>query len=416
VSVRQEVLFEEPTLTVAELSAGIARLLARGYPDEVWVRGEIANLSRTTWGNVYFDLVEGDCLLRVTLWNDDRLVVNRILRQSGAVRMTDGTDVRIRCRVQWFPKRGTVSLRMLSIDPAYTLGQLAEARERLLAQLREEGLVGRNGALAFPPVPLRVGLVTSAGSAAAADFLRTLEASGWAFRVSFVDVRVQGADAERSLVAALRTLGARSGTAAVDVVCVVRGGGARTDLAAFDGAELARTIAAMPVPVLTGVGHETDTTVADHVAHRAHKTPTACAASVVEHVDRFVDRCRACSASVGKAALAALVAAAGRVDRASGRVVGASRHHLRSHSDRMDAAAARLTSRPDRVLAAAERELANRHARVRSLDPARVLARGWSITRDLQGRVVRAATLAPGDTVVTTVADGSFRSTVESGE
>ena len=199
---------DEPTFTVAELNSDIGAVLGRAFPEELWVRGEIANLSRPPSGHVYFDLVDGDCALSVTLWASDRQVVNAVLRRSGgAVRMTDGTEVRIRVRVSWYAKRGQVSLRMLSIDTAYTLGRLAEARELLLVRLKAEGLLARQPALALAPVPLRVGLVTSDNSAAAHDFLQTLESSGFGWKVVLVDARVQGLEAEASVLDALDRLG-----------------------------------------------------------------------------------------------------------------------------------------------------------------------------------------------------------------
>ncbi len=406
-------LFEEPTLTVAELSAGLAGVIRRAYPDEIWVRGEIANLKRTSAGHAYFDLAgEGACL-SVTLFDTDRQVVNRILqRAGGGVRMSDGTEVRIRARVSWFAKRGTVSLRMLSIDPAYTLGRLAEERESLLRRLHDEGVVGHNRRLPLAAVPLRVGLITSMGSAAAADFLDTLESSGMAWQVHVADARVQGNDAERSVVAALVALAA----ARLDVVCVVRGGGARTDLAAFDSEVIARTIAGMPIPVFTGIGHEIDSSVADLVAHTAFKTPTACAAALVERVEAFLARCASAWTGIARSVTDALDRAATGLDRASGRVVGASRHHLRAHEHRVQAARERLAVRPLRVLDTAERQVGALDARVGSLDPVRVLARGWTVTRRADdGRLVRTpGDVAVGDEVVTTFAAGSARSRVES--
>src|SRR4051794_10846940 len=241
---------QEPTYSVAELSAGIGAALSRAFPDEVWVQGEIANLQRPASGHVYFDLVGDGCRLRVTLWESDKRVVNAVLRRAGGtVRMSDGTEVRIRARVQWWPEGGTASLRMLSIDTAYTLGRLAEARELLLQRLGAAGLLTRQRALTIPPVPLRVGLITSAGSAAAVDFLHTLEASGHAWDVTLADARVQGVEAEPSLVAALLALSRLE--PALDVICVVRGGGARTDLAAFDSEAVAVAIAECPIAVLT---------------------------------------------------------------------------------------------------------------------------------------------------------------------
>lgn len=385
----QEALFaEEPTFSVAELNAGIGTVLARAFPDEVWVRGEIANLSRPASGHVYFDLVDGECALAVTLWAADKQVVNAVLRRAGgAVRITDGTEVRIRVRVSWFARRGQVSLRMLSIDTAYTLGRLAEARELLLLRLRSEGLLARQPALALAPVPLRVGLVTSDGSAAAHDFLRTLEASGFKWRVVLADARVQGVDAEASVLAALESL--RTHEAPLDVVCVVRGGGARTDLAAFDSEAIARAIALYPLPVLTGIGHEIDTTVADHVAHRRCVTPTACAGALVERVSEWCARLHERRRSIARAALRAVDSSV--VDRVS----------------------VSLARRAPRALDHAERAVDAVEARVRALDPARVLARGWSITRDGDGRVVRSAVdVSPGTDLVTTVAEGEIRSTV----
>jgi len=386
----QEALFaEEPTFSVADLNAGIGTVLGRAFPDEIWVRGEIANLSRPPSGHVYFDLVDEDCALAVTLWASDRQVVNAVLKRAGgAVRMTDGTEVRIRVRVSWYAKRGQVALRMLSIDTAYTLGRLAEARELLLYRLKVEGVLARQSQLRMAPVPLRVGLITSDNSAAAHDFLRTLESTPYAWTVVLVDARVQGLDAEASVVSALERVVALAEP--VDVVCLVRGGGARTDLAAFDSELIARAIAACPVPVLTGIGHEIDTTVADHVAHRRCVTPTACATALVDRVGEWCGRLHDRRRAIARAALRA-------VDRSV-----------------VDRLALQLARQVPRTLAHAERVVDGADTRVRALDPARVLARGWSITRDADGRLVRSAgAVTPGTTLRTTVADGTIESTVD---
>jgi exodeoxyribonuclease VII large subunit len=386
----QDALFaDEPTFTVAELNSDIGAVLGRAFPEELWVRGEIANLSRPPSGHVYFDLVDGDCALSVTLWASDRQVVNAVLRRSGgAVRMTDGTEVRIRVRVSWYAKRGQVSLRMLSIDTAYTLGRLAEARELLLHRLQAEGLLARQPALVMTPVPLTVGLVTSDNSAAAHDFLQTLEASGFGWKVVLVDARVQGIEAEASVLDALHRLLELADP--VDVVCIVRGGGARTDLAAFDSEAIARAIAHFPRPILTGIGHEIDTTVADLVAHRRCLTPTACAGALVERVSEWYARLHDRRRSIVRAALRAVDTTT--LDRLSGQ----------------------LAQRAPRAIDRATRVVDHVETRVRALDPERVLARGWSITRDEHGRLLRSATdAAPGAKLVTTVADGVIRSTVD---
>ena len=170
------------------------------------------NLNRSAKGHVYFDLVDpgrdGDPtrpMLSVTLFDRERQMVNRHLtEQGGAVRMGDGIRVRIRGRLSVYAARSTLQLRMSWIDPAYTLGVMGQERDRVLALLAAEGLLGANGAAPMPEVPLHVALVTSINSAAHADALDELRRAGLGFRVTVIDARTQGADAERSIIAALR--------------------------------------------------------------------------------------------------------------------------------------------------------------------------------------------------------------------
>src|SRR5260370_37954795 len=164
---------------------------------------------------------------------------------------------------------------MTGIDPVFTAGALAANRDRVLRQLEAEGLLRANAVQELPEVPLRIGLVTSAASAAYHDFLDELDASGFAFRVGVCDVRVQGANAPRRVVWALRRL-ARIAPA-LDAVVLVRGGGSRADLAPFDSDCVARAIAALPLPARPGTGHSTDPSVAGTVPHTPTNTPTAAA-------------------------------------------------------------------------------------------------------------------------------------------
>ena len=446
----------EPTLSVTELSDAIGNALRARFRDEVWVRGEIRDLSRARSGHVYFTLTDpdGDASIGVMLSATKKGSVNTTLtRAGGTVRMTDGTDVRIRGRLDWYAARGQLQLRMTAIDPAYTLGQLELARAELLARLGEEGLLRANARHPLPLAPLRVGLVTSEGSAAEADFLDELRRSGFAFHVLRVDSRVQGFDAARSVAAAVRMLA----THRLDVLAMVRGGGARTDLAAFDDEAVARAIAACPVPVLTGIGHEVDTSVADEVAHTAAKTPTACAQLLVvrvgelagaleatwtgiadcgaralrRHDDRLLAHARhlargtrvaldsggarldAIAGRSRRAAVAGLDRATHRLDGHHGRITGAARSHLRAAEVLVAAAERRVAHRAPRALAESERTLDGIEARLRALDPDRTLARGWSITRGPDGAVVRSPSdVRAGDALTTRVAGGELRSTV----
>lgn len=426
----------EPTWSVTELADRIGNALRAAFRDEVWVRGEIRDLSRASSGHVYFTLTEpsfeGAACLGVMLSSRNKGSVNLALtRAGGAVRMTDGTEVRIRGRLDWYAPRGQLQLRMTAIDPAYTLGQLELLRAQLIGRLEAEGLLRANAARPLPLVPLRVGLVTSSGSAAEADFVDELHRSGFAFDVRRVDARVQGPDAPFDLVSGIE----RAVADGAEVVALVRGGGARTDLAAFDDERVARAIATCPVPILTGVGHEIDRSVADEVAHTAHKTPTACAHALVLRVRGFVAAVDgtwsaiashalratrtqaglvdAAGARVGRAASVGVAAAGRRVDGSGERVRRAATGHLRDAEAGARERSRRLALRAPRAVAEADRTLGSIEARVRALDPERTLARGWSITRTADGRVVRAPDdVAPGDELRTQVAQGTVRSTV----
>jgi exodeoxyribonuclease VII large subunit len=176
----------------------------------------------------------------------------------------------------------------------------------------------------------------------------------------------------------------------VDAVCIVRGGGARTDLAVFDSEAIARAIANFPIPILTGIGHEIDTTVADLVAHRRCLTPTACAGALVDRVSAWCTRLHDQRRSIARAALRA-------VDPST----------LTRLTMQLARTSPRAVDHATRVVDGVE-------LRVRALDPARALARGWSITRDGEGRLVRSTSaVQPGATLVTTVVDGVVRSTVD---
>ena len=449
------------TYSVAELVEGVRAAVAARFAEPVWVHGEISGIKRGRNGHVWFDLVDRDeagtvtASIPVVLWSSVRVGVNAQLKRAGSIRMDDGVRIRIMGPLDVYVPSGRLQLQMQGIDPTYTLGLLASERERVLRALDADGLLGRNRALALPTVPRRVGLVTAAGSAAEADFLQTLADSPLAWEVVVVDARVQGAGSERSVAAALLA----AAGAGVDVVALVRGGGARTDLATFDHELVARTIASLDVPVLTGIGHEIDTSVADLVAHGAHKTPTACAAAVVElalaaavrvelawreiaavaerrtseeaarlaahatHVARGVrarlalehHRADTAALRIRRSAPAALVRAGGAVERRAGRADGAARAHLRVHAHSLDLLTARIGPGATAALRRAESDLTGASAHLSVLDPARALARGWSITRTTAGSVVRRSTdVGPGDTLVTTLADGTVTSTVAS--
>ncbi len=450
----------DSTWSVSQLAAAIGETIRDAFGAEIWVRGEIIGYSRAASGHIYFNLVEpgaGDdrrgARMRVALFKGRQRFVNRDLAEAGGLTLDDGIEVRIRAEVQYYEGGGQVQLIMSGVDPHFTLGVLAADRERTLAALASEGLLRRNAAAPLPLVPLRVGLVTAHNSAAYADFVHELAASGYAFEVLLCDARVQGATAEADLIAALGTL---AGTD-VDVIAMVRGGGDRTDLLAFDLASVARAVALCPLPVFCGIGHEIDTSVADQVAHTAAKTPTACAAALVAHVAAFDDRLSRTRREVDRVARSRTAAAATRLaaarstlgllaERRLGRpraLLGQMRlrlgHHAQRHCQAADGsligargalgrtrahtrrAAAVLRSQRARLQRSSTRRLDEASVRLRSASalvsavaPERLLARGFSITRAADGAIVREMP-APGDTISTEIQHARFASVVRDG-
>lgn len=369
--------------SVAGLCAAVNDQVAAGFPDEVWVQGAISGLTRSGKGHVYFDLVDSVsesgqstvAVAPVALFSSARQNVNRILKRAGGIRMHDGIEIRIRGRVTYYAPQARVQLVMSLIDPKYTLGQMANARRELLEALADEGLLTRNRELPFPSLPLNVGLVTSDQSAAYHDFVNELTSGGHPFRIALHDTRVQGLEAVAGLSAAIADAGQGN-----DVVVVVRGGGSRSDLVAFDHADVARAIARCEVPVVVGVGHDIDRSVADEVAHQSLKTPTAAASFLVEAVDRYSDRVRSAAERLEHLARWHVSSAQHQLIGNGNRLADAAKHRLAQSRMEMAYTTDRLTRAPAQALRQRQSDLRTSQARLQAFDPARALRRGWSIT------------------------------------
>ena len=374
--------FAEETYTVSRLGGEIKGFLNQAF-DSVWVEGELQRVRRVARGHLYFELVEkgaGDAIigrLDGVVFRSDLERVERTLRRAGVAGLfEDGRRVRVRAGVDFFPPSGKAQLVVRDVDSAYTLGLLAQRRLETLAALEVLGLLDRQRRLAWPVLPLSIGLVTSEGSAAYHDFVATLRESGFGFRLRVAHSSVQGAGAELEIVGALRALE----TAGCDCVVLVRGGGGRSDLAAFDGRRLAEAIARYPLPLLTGLGHEIDDTVADRVAHRALKTPTQVAEFLVgrmREVETSLDRTSGALLAASRASLEQ--ARRGLTRSRSGLLLGVSR--LRAGRVRLETLARSLGSAAPRRLAAASSDLTARSRLLDGLRPERVLRRGYSVTR-----------------------------------
>ncbi len=437
-----------PTLTVAELADAINGSLRRSFHDGVWVRGEIAGWN-DRGNHAYFTLTDPDpepepdrgrrrggpgqrAVIHVQFFANTRMRLRPMLRKH-RLELADGLKVRIFGYLDFYAPGGRLGLKMSGIDPRYTLGEIAQSREEVLRRLSEAGLLDANGRRQLPLAPQRIGVVTSLGTAAWHDFHEELSTSGVGFHLHVADTRVQGDGAIEQVANAVGMLG----TYELDAIVVIRGGGARTELAVFDAESIALAIATAPVPVLTGLGHEIDRSIADEVAHTALKTPTACAAALIDRATAFRQAIDERSATIARSSERALHTATTRLDAHAERVAARTRAAIDRADQRLDARVTAITTRTPSVLDRADvhldacttrlarrpGELLERQAtrldlldaRRAAVDPAVQLARGWTITRRADGGIVRSTNdTTPGDELHTSTIDGTVHSTVTS--
>jgi len=430
-------------ISVSALYDAIEEAIRGSFPPSrpIWVQGEIHSLSvHTRSGHCYIDLVDPEAgsdnrapVLKVKCWNRNWARIRAELDRQGLV-LEVGSVVAMRGHVDLYKPRGELGFIVEEVDVAGLLGRLAMKRAALIAALEREGLLELNARAPLPLVPLRVGLVASPGTEGYKDFLGQLRASGFGFEVLVSPAQVQGEDAPLSIVGALHALK----EADCDVVVVVRGGGSRGDLAAFDAEVVARTIATMPCQVWTGIGHTGDESVADLVAARRFVTPTECGRKLAELVREFYDAVIWRVKLVAGRAEAALAEAEEHETSARERVVAMARHGVAAAEARVSSSAALVGAGARRALLVAEQAVASRSSRIGPMvlahlghleqrieswsrliaayDVERQLERGYTLTLDEGGAIIRSAEVALAARVlVTRFASGRVTSVVDSG-
>ena len=462
-STELDVVSPPDTYRVSELGSEISGFLGEAFVG-LWVGGEVQRPHLSRRGHLYFQLVEkghGDEVrgsLGAVLFRGDLARARRALREAG-VELEDGQSLRCFVDVDFYPPAGRLQLIVREVDPLFSIGALAHRRRQVLESLAAVGLLERNSDLDLPLVPLRLGLVASKGSAGVEDFLATLRSSGWAFQVLLLDAAVQGASAEAELSRAIQRLDrvVRSERLEVDVYVLVRGGGARSDLAAFDSQKVAEAIARAERPLLTGLGHEIDESIADRVAHRAFKTPTGVAEFLCQRVGEQDGRVGDLANRLTQAGRWRIAEGVQKIERAgsalaSARTVTARAGHrvdemarlvarlseLRLESARRQAVglgdrlvqpltlklelatlqcstlAGRLADATKTRLGRSQSQLEATARLCQQLSPRPLLRRGFSITRDSRGRTVRSVDQVEQEERLTTeVVDGTIDSRVE---
>lgn len=403
----------DQTFTVSQVLRGLQQAVVREYPSPIWVRGELTGMRRTSRGAVFFRLADpevSEIALEVAARGRVMMEIDRILGDAGLGSLRDGIEARVKGTIGVDERGSRVRLSLLEVDPAFTAGRMALDRDEVIRRMTADGSLRANGSLPLPMVPLRIGLVTSRGSAAHADFIDQLRRSSFRFRVKTAHSAVQGEQAAAGLVDALRRLG----TEHLDMVAVIRGGGSKLDLAVFDTEEVARAIAACPVPVITGIGHDIDRAVSDEAAGVATKTPSAAGEWLVARVKEFADRIAVARHTIRSEADAALQRQR-QVLRHAAADVGASATTLRRQRDTLENIRADVAHSSRSLLERRRSDLHTLADWFEVVDVERTLRRGFAIVTGAQGGgVIRSVDgVTPGDRLVLRFADGTVQVTVE---
>ncbi len=396
-----------PRFTVGELTHYIRELLELDYRlGDLTVSGEISNLSRPASGHLYFSLKDATASLRCVMWRSE------VARQ--AYLPVDGQAVEIHGRISLYEAAGQYQMYADSIRPAGE-GELYGDFLRLKAKLEGEGLFDASRKRPLPAWPQTIGVVTSPGAAALRDVVDVLRRRFPFTQVILSPTPVQGADAPEGIVNALRAVVTY---ARPDVILLVRGGGSIEDLAAFNDEDVARAIVASPVPVVSGVGHETDFTIADFAADLRAPTPSAAAEIVSPDRAQLTARLRRIEASLQADLHSRWQALRHSLDQRLIRLRLASpRAQLANASQRADDLQRRLLDATRHGLALRQAEVRRLEHTLSAVGPPAVLNRGYAlVTRQADGALVRsAAQVTAGDRVGVRVADGRFGARVEGG-
>lgn len=413
-------------LTLFELNSLVHEVIEDNFDEQYWVVGELSDVSTPAFGgHFYGELVQKDeesdrivARARITCWARNYNMIRLRFQKEAGETLRKGLQVKLLVEVNFHEQYG-YSLNVVDIDSTFTLGDLAKRRREILQQLEKDGILHDNQSLPLPRLLKRIAVISSATAAGYGDFCHQLEENdyGFHFDVQLFPAVMQGEQVPESIIAALEEISSSSSGEVgrglpFDLVVIIRGGGASSDLSDFDSYELAACIALYPLPVLTGIGHERDETVLDYVAHTKVKTPTAAAAFIIEH----------------QAEEAALL------DDLYQRITHSAKEQIQREKQRLEHQRAvlpllfmgfyqkgenklvllsqRLSSSAKQSLEREKHSLQLMQQRLNSLDPRLLLKRGYTITT-CGGKLVRSIEgLAEGEVLTTQTNNGDIYSKV----
>lgn len=427
------------SLTLYEINSLVRQTLELTLDDEYWVQAEIAELRVNR--HCYMELVQKEvqgggivAKARAQVWANRWAIIKPMFEQMTGQTLAAGMQVLLKVEVTFHEQYG-YSLNVTDLDPTYTLGDIARHRQEILRQLAEEGIETMNKELPLPRLLQRIAVISSASAAGYGDFCNQLKDNqrGLAFETELFQAVMQGNEVENSVVAALNRIAERVDE--WDVVVIIRGGGATSDLQGFDSLLLAENVAQFPLPIITGIGHERDDTVIDLIAHTRVKTPTAAAEFLIHHQEEELDALEDLSARLAEQVSQVLYDETTRLKLVANKIpllfsTVKAREEMRLH--RLSASLAnssvqyveqakggvgmlekQLVLYTSSLMQGERKRIELMENKLQSAHPDRILRLGFSITR-IGGKAVKDANeVKAGDEIETTLASGTIRSIVE---
>ena len=425
-------------ITLHQLLCEVGETIHTQMPDTYLVTAEISTVCAHSNGNCYLELIEKKpsqtgfvAKARAIIRRNIYPLVALSFEQATGRPLTAGMEVLMEVRVVFHPVYG-LQLDVFDIDPTFTLGADERRRREIIAMLEADGVVGLNKELSLPRPIRRIAVISAASAAGYGDFCKQLQQSGFPFHTKLFAATMQGEKVEREVIAALNAIAGE--LECWDVVVVIRGGGAVSDLAGFNAYELATNLAQFPLPVFSGIGHERDDTIVDLVAHTRFKTPTAVAAFLIEQYREETLKVRELAERIRYAVRQRLSAETSRLRLVGLQLLKVMADVQSHHRNRLSVMQSRLgiaagaiirrhqeqtASRSEQIFKTLQNRLSAEHNRlaltektIQMADPARILALGFSYTTS-GGRTIRSAEeVRAGDLIVTHLADGSLHSRI----
>jgi exodeoxyribonuclease VII large subunit len=423
-------------LSLFEFNTLIKEVIGRTFFEAYWIVAEIARFSRSATGHCYLELIDreadgrtakGSAVIWAGLY---RSVTARFEKETGLV-LTEGIKIMMLAEVDFHQEYG-LKLIIRDIDPAYTLGEMAMKKKEILRRLAQEGLIDRNKFLHMPAVPQRIAVISSQSAAGFQDFIHQLESTPYTFTCHLYKSLMQGSKIEESMSKALEKLKQRIND--YDVIVIVRGGGGRADLHSFDNYTLAKTIASLPIPVISGIGHERDTSVIDEVAHTRVKTPTAAAEFLIERVrdfDNFLNESITFIMTTAERVIerekTALAHTLQNLALRNNDAIAREMNTLTAYGERIKRAQTIPSDKlmslmqhteklKEKLLQLFKKEhdwIRSKTDNLRHLDPRQVLKRGYSLTRNSNGKLIKdIESVHKGECIETIIFQGTIISEV----